>query len=615
MQRGVNGRATVGPLPLIALLFGSLVAAAALALLAPAAANAGTADDPVDLDGAYVLDRAGVLGGDTSTVREAIDRLFDERGTQLFVVYVDEFSGASSDQDWANETAIISGLGEPDILLAIATDRRVYQYSVADSFPLSAQQLDEVAADTLLPALRDDDWAGGVVAYADGLSDAQAPSPVPLVLGGIVVVGIGTGVIVSRVRKGRATKQVRDAAAADIKDLDLRAGTLLVDLDDALKTSEQELGFAQAQFGDDQTRDFSAALADAKKTAKQAFEIQQKLDDAFPETPEQYRALTLQVIELAERADATLDAQAEAFDQLRQLDENAPKVLESVAADQAGLADRIDAAEGTLERLAVQYPKADLGVVTGVPVQARKLAAFAATAVEKARAELEKPKGEAAVAVRAAQQAVGQAGQLLVSVDTLSADLAARAELNTRTATELDQLLQRARSQVAAAQDFITTHRGAVGTVARTRISEADRHLAAAASLSAGDPAQAIGEAREADRLAADAIQAARRDVTEYEQASAAQASAVQDQVEAPEFQEADSASLGGILTDLFFGGSSGGSSGSGSGWSWGGSGGGWSSSRPSGFGGSGRSSGSSRRTSGSSRRSTGGRRGGGGRF
>jgi hypothetical protein len=608
MRRGVNGRPRVGSLPVLAVLLGSLLTAAALSLLAPGAALAGTADDPVDLNGAYVLDRAGVLDGDTSQVRAAIDRLFEERGTQLFVVYVDEFSGSSSDQDWANETAITSGLGDRDILLAIATDERVYSVSVADAFPLTDDQLADVAGSTLIPALRGDDWEGGAVAYADGLSDALAPSPVPLVIGGVVVAGVGTVAIVGAVRRRRAKKQVQDAAAADIKTLVLRAGKLLVGLDDALKTSEQELGFAQAQFGDDQIRDFRAALTDAKATAKQAFEIQHKLDDAFPETPEQYRAMTLQLIELAERADATLDAQADSFEKLRRLDRNAPQVLEEIATEQEGLAARIDSAADTLTGLAAQYPDADLDHLTGVPAQARKLTGFAATAVEKARAELAKPKGEAAVAVRAAQQAVGQVGQLLASVDSAAADLATRAQLRKAHAAELEQQLQRARSQVSAAQDYITTHRGAVGAGARTRISEANRHLDAAASLAANDPANALDEAREADKLAVAAIQSARNDVAEYERAATAQ-----EYPDQPAYQEVESAGLGGILNDLFFGGGSGG--GSSSGWSWGGSSGsgGWSSSRPGGFGGS------SRRSSGSSRRSSGsrssGRRGGGGRF
>ena len=354
-----------------------LLAAGALALLAAASRAPPSPPPPTtpSISAARTCSTEPACWAATPrAVREAIDRLYEERGTQLFVVYVDEFTGTSSDQDWANETAITSGLGDRDILLAIATDERIYSVSVADAFPLSDDQLADVAGDTLIPALRDDDWAGGAVAYADGLSGALAPSPVPLVIGGVAVAGVGTAVIAGAVRRRRAKKKVLDAAAADIKTLELRAGKLLVGLDDALKTSEQELGFAQAQFGDDQIRDFRAALADAKATAKQAFEIQHKLDDAFPETPEQYRAMTLQLIELAERADADARRTGRLVREAAPARSRTPRRCSTRSPEeQDGLAARIETAENILTGLAAQYPKADLDHLTGVPAQARKL--------------------------------------------------------------------------------------------------------------------------------------------------------------------------------------------------------------------------------------------------
>ena len=84
--------------------------------------------------------------------------------------------------------------------------------------------------------------------------------------------------------------------------------------------------------------------------------------------------MTEQLIQLAQQADAVLDAQAEAFDQLRQLEKNAPEVLDQVATDQAGLDARIDAAavhhrraEEDLSRRRSRQPW------PGVPAQARKL--------------------------------------------------------------------------------------------------------------------------------------------------------------------------------------------------------------------------------------------------
>lgn len=589
-------------------------------LLSPVAASAAPLDDPVDLAGAYVLDESGVLGSRAGDVRDALDRLYDETGAKVFVVYVDSFGGASDSQAWADESAERSGLGTGDLLLAIATVDRAYAYSTGSGFPVSDGDIAKAVDDALIPALRTNDWAGGAIAFADALVAAQAPSPVPAILGGVAVAGVGTGVVVGVVRSRRKRKRARDAEAADAASLDQQAGILLVQLDDALKTSEQELGFAQAQFGEAQTKDFEAALADAQALAKQAFELRQKLDDAFPETPEQRRTMTQQLIQLAQQADDVLDAQAEAFDELRQLEKNAPAVLEQVAADETGLAERIAAAEAAIAELAAAYPRGDLSTMTGLPAQARKLDAFAAKTVADARAVLADAKGAqdagVAVAVRAAQQAVGQVEQLLTTVDRVRDDLAAQAKRDAETAAALGSQLRDARSRVSDAQDYITTHRGGVGTTARTRVSEAARRLDQAAALATSDPAAALSEAQQAEQLAGAALQLALNDV---EQA--------QDALTAPQNQGAyspgsgiDGAILGGILGGLLGGGGSsssssgpswwGGSSGS-SGWSTSGWGGGGSHHSTGGglFGGSGGSGGSSRPSR------TSGRGGGHGRF
>jgi hypothetical protein len=414
-------------------------------------------------------------------------------------------------------------------------------------------------------------------------------------VGGVAAAGAGTAIVIGVVRSRRKKKHARQEADAAVAALDQKAGTLLVQLDDALKTSEQELGFAQAQFGEDQTRDFVAALADARTLAKQAFELRQKLDDAFPETPEQHRSMTEQLIGLAEQADRVLDEQAEAFDQLRELEKNAPQVLDQVAADQKGLGPRIAAAESTIAELAARYPTADLTSLHDMPGQARKLAAFAATTVTKARAVLGKkskksdPDAGAAIAVRAAQQAVGQVEQLIASVDRVRADLEAQAARDARTAAELEARTRDARSAVDSAQDYITTHRGAIGAAARTRISEAARHLDESAGLAATDPAKALAEAQQAATMAAAALSLARDDVDDLEAAQAAREQSYHpggqsypgsgDGYSGSQDSGFDGAVLGGILGQLFGGGGSSSSSSSGSWWGGGSSGSSWGSS------------------------------------
>ncbi|MCX4410428.1 hypothetical protein OG840_55430 [Streptomyces sp. NBC_01764] len=95
----------------------------------------------------------------------------------------------------------------------------------------------------------------------------------------------------------------------------------------------------------------------------------------------------------------------------------------------------------------------------------------------------------------------------------------------------LDHALLPARSVVTLASDFVTTHRGAVGAEARTRLSEAERRLALAPC--------ALVDVRRADALAREAEQLAERDVRAYGNPYAG-----------PEGAGVGGAVLGGILLD-----------------------------------------------------------------
>lgn len=622
------------------LLVGFVVAAGALILAGGPAIGAPT-EDPFDVGGATVVDSADALtASEEADVEAASDRLVAERGDRLVVVVVDSFSGTTDDVEWANETAILSELPASDVVLAISVADQTAYWSVDSDFPVGDDQLNQIRDDDVLPLVRSGDYAGAAEAFATGLSDAQAPSPVPWVVGGVAVAALGTAIAVPVVRRRGAARRAAAKTEADAAELDRRAGTLLIELDDALKTSEQELGFAQAQFGEASTQDFVVALAAAKQTAKQAFEIRQKLDDAYPETPDARRQLTEQLIELAGQADATLDAQAEKFDELRQLEKNAPQVLEQIAATRAGLSDRIAAAEAKLAALPGRFPQADLATIADAPAQARKLDAFAAAAIDSARAAIAgstpatsaigapAPQGPA-VAVRAAQQAVGQVEQLLASVDAREAELVAQQERNASATRELSHELDDARAQIAAVTDYITTHRGAIQTEARTRASEAQRNLDEAVASATSDPPAAVASAKRAESLAVAALGLARTDVDGYQSAMSPNGYGYSDATPPSgdnpyAYDGSDGAGLGGILGDLFGGGGYGGGSSGGSGWWGGGSGGGgsgssgggwsWGGGSSGGFGGSSRrqsSSGGSRRSSsgGGSRRSSGGGR------
>jgi hypothetical protein len=83
-----------------------------------------------------------------------------------------------------------------------------------------------------------------------------------------------------------------------------------------------------------------------------------------------------------------------------------------------------------------------------------------------------------------------------------------------RSATaQLPAAMSTASSQISAANDFITTRRGGVGSAARTRVSEATRHLETAVSLAQSNPVQALAEANAAQALSSQALSLAQDDV------------------------------------------------------------------------------------------------------
>ncbi len=483
----------------------ALIAGTLLAVALPAAA---LAEDPLDLGNADVVDTAGVLDqAQANEIIAALDSLYARSGIQLVVVYVSTFTGATDAVDWADTTAIDNGFGANDVLLAVAIDDSEYALSIDSDFVLSDSQVSD-AERAIEAELRDGQWAEAAIAGAQSLEAAATgvvgpgpdqtsePTPpttsgggIPIlpIVGGVAVVGVGIFAF-SRIRKrskeGAATA---DPTRMSQKQLDTRAGSLLVQLDDAVKTSEQELGFAVAQFGEKATADFAGVLQSAKSKVAEAFALKQKLDDAQPESDDEKRSLTTRIIELCEAADAELDSQADAFDALRELEKNAPKALEEVTAAAAKAAEHVTASTAEVDTLRKKYAASAIAPIADNPAQAAKLLDYADAAAERARDAITAGKSsEAAIAVREAQAAVGQADQLATAIDTLGADLA-------RASASLDALVTEVTSDVAEARRLEAT-----STELTAAIDRAQSALSAA-EASRTDPVAAVARLTEAN--------------------------------------------------------------------------------------------------------------------
>lgn len=435
-----------------------LLAVIAGALIATGIPGTAWAEDPVSFGPASpIVDTVGALGGEADEVVAAIDETADSNGRQLFVAYVDEFTNPAAADAWADETAIANNMGTEDYLLAVAIDGSAYHLSAASDASLSAEEVDRISLEVIEPELRDGDWAGAAIAAAEALRDGSGGAGggwgflLFIVIAAVVVVIIA--IVLSRRKKRQPAPGGEEVATQlSVEELRRQAGSALVQADDAVKTSEEELGFAIASYGEDATDGFRAALDGAKAKLAEAFTLQQRLDDTEPDSDDERRAWYGGIIRLAGEADALLDEQAERFDGLRDLERNAPAELEKVEAAAAVAESAIAPAAERLAGLQTRYAASALTAVADNPAQAEARMSFAQESLAAASAAItEGDPARAAVGIRAAEEAVDQAKLLTDAVERLTTDLVAADQAVAAGVAELERDVQDARSLVDTA--------------------------------------------------------------------------------------------------------------------------------------------------------------------
>ena len=404
-------------------------------------ATAASATDPVRLGQGYVTDDAGVLSAsDKQAVEARLQTLTENSTADLFVVLVDDFTSPSDYVGWADTVAENNNLGPEQYLLAIATEGRSYYISAAQGGPLSDSRLDDIE-EKIQPLLAQDDWAGAIMLAADEIQgDGGAGAMrVFLVIAAIVVAALLIWLVVVLVTRARRRAEVRRRGAMPEKpdpadpfssmtdeQVQKQAGAALVQADDALTSSTEELGFAVAQFGDSATAEFTAVIDAAKAKMSEAFDLKQKLDDEIEDTIHDRRAWHIRIIQLCDEIDDILDDNTEAFDALRKLEQNAPQELDRVRAERAALQPVLAGAAPALAGLAAAYDQAALSSVADNPAQAQNRAELADRSIEAAtQAIAGSQSGPAAFAIRTAEQSVAQASQLVQAITTLGSELAA----------------------------------------------------------------------------------------------------------------------------------------------------------------------------------------------
>ncbi|WP_159929026.1 MULTISPECIES: TPM domain-containing protein [Nocardia] len=480
----------------------SVLLAAIALLVAPMVA----AEPPPRMN-TYVEDSAGALDErQRDRVRSAVDQLYADQQIRLWVVYVRGFDGLAP-QEWARRTATLSGFGERDLLLAVATQDRAYWLEGALPSGVREAELDGILISEVEPALRDGRWADAAVATADGLNAAMRGGGVSLrallVLGLLVV--LVAGGLVWYARKRRRDRFEAELAAArqldpensaalsalPVEALHARSREALVEIDNAIRTSGEELDLATGEFGATATTVFRTALDNAKAAAAEAFAIRQRLDDAFQETPEEQRSLLVHLIGTVGRADRDLDARVAEFDAMRDLLLDASARLEVLTRDVVDVIARIPASEAEFDRLAAIHPAGVLAPIEDNVRMARERIAFAEQNIDAGHNALAQPvgkQGAAVAAIRSAEAAIGQARALLDAVDNASSAIQQARD-------GLPGVLEELRRDIDAA-DELSGYGGPDLAEARTAAQSA---LTKATSAGGADPLGAFHDAVTAD--------------------------------------------------------------------------------------------------------------------
>lgn len=122
-----------------------------------------------------ITDQSGVLGPvEYDAVNRALTKLYNGRGTRLWVVYVNNFGGLRPFK-WAEDTMLANNFTDSDAILAVATDGPAFAFRVPNAVITGkAIDLEAIRRDRIQPAVFRHEWARAAIAAANGLDVAPS---------------------------------------------------------------------------------------------------------------------------------------------------------------------------------------------------------------------------------------------------------------------------------------------------------------------------------------------------------------------------------------------------------------------------------------------------------
>ncbi|MET4637870.1 hypothetical protein [Mycetocola sp. 2940] len=188
-----------------------------------------------------------------------------------------------------------------------------------------------------------------------------------LIVFGTTGLAVAVAVRLTAGRRRRLGIAHQDALAA----LQQQAGVTLVRTDDLVRSAEDEVAFAAAEFGEAAAKDFARTVASAREQLREAFHLHQQLGDDVPDSESQRRRWSERILELCTEIDRRIREQTDRLDARRALERNAPDRLAELRDAITETEGQLPEIESTLVRLASRYAPSTFASVADAPTRAR----------------------------------------------------------------------------------------------------------------------------------------------------------------------------------------------------------------------------------------------------
>ena len=297
----------------------------------------------------------------------------------------------------------------------------------------------------------------------------------------LVVFGAAAAAFIGGVAGFRRLGARRERTAVEAgHDLEVRAKGLIVQADTAVREADREVAFAEAQFGAAVAREVRDALETARVRLREAFLLQQRLDDAEHDTAAERRTWSSRIVDLCESALHSIGEAEAVLGARRRAERGVGETMQALREDADRLARRRENVGAALDRLATRFAAPALGGARGASVRVDSALAAATAALDEAERRLARSEPAAELLAHVAD-ALGRATRDLAEIEGVELQLAAAQADAAEAAAALDGELVAARHERDGQED--AGAQAALGAA----IGEASAVMAARADA-AGDP-------------------------------------------------------------------------------------------------------------------------------